>query len=210
MSKKSLIFINGDPPKKFPNIDEYDLISCTDGAFHYLREKKFPIERLDFISGDLDSLRNIDRKNLNKNLKEKIIHTPDQNKTDFHKALDIILEKKIHNVDVFGGSGKEQDHFIGNLSVAYFFFDKMNITFYDDYSKFFFIPKYFKISGVLGKTISLLPFPFAKNVTTTGLKWLLNQEDLSLTKRIGTRNIASENTITCSYEDGDLLIFINK
>jgi len=208
MNKNFLLFINGQPPKKLPNIEDYHSIACTDGAFHYLKEKKFPLDRLDFISGDLDSFKSIKHENLNENI--KIIHTPDQNKTDFHKALEIILEKRIFNIDVFGGSGKEQDHFIGNISVAYMFSDKMNITFYDDYSKYFFIPKYLEINGVIGKTISLLPFPIAKNIVTTGLKWPLNKENLSLTQRIGTRNIALEDKITCSYSEGALLVFINK
>jgi len=208
MNKKILLFINGQLPKELPKTDDYDLIACTDGAFHYLKEKKFPLDRLDFISGDLDSLKNTN--NLSEDIKNKIIYTPDQNKTDFHKALEIILEKNIYDVDVFGGSGKEQDHFIGNLSVAYIFFNKMNITFYDDYSKYFFIPKQFEITGVIKKTISLLPFPIAKDITTTGLKWSLNKENLNLTQRIGTRNIASEDKVTCSYREGALLIFINK
>jgi len=208
MNKKFLLFINGQHPKELPSLENYDFIACTDGAFHYLKEKKFPLDRLDFISGDLDSLKNTN--NLCEDIKNKIIYTPDQNKTDFHKALEIILEKKIYNVDVFGGSGKEQDHFIGNLSTAYIYFNKINITFYDDYSKYFFIPKHFEITGVIEKTISLLPFPIAKDITTTGLKWSLNKEDLNLTQRIGTRNIASEDKVTCSYSEGALLIFINK
>ncbi len=56
--------------------------------------------------------------------------------------------------------------------------------------------------------ISLLPFPIAENVTTKGLNWLLKNEDLSITERIGTRNFAKENTIEISYKKGDLLIFI--
>ena len=36
---KALLFINGEPPKNIPEIKDYDLIACTDGAFHYLREK---------------------------------------------------------------------------------------------------------------------------------------------------------------------------
>ncbi|MDA4697696.1 hypothetical protein NY544_18725, partial [Enterobacter hormaechei] len=84
--------------KNIPEIKDYDLIACTDGAFHYLREKNFPLDRLDFISGDFDSYEESE-----KIVSEKLIHTPDQNKTDFHKALEIILEKGFYEVDVYGG-----------------------------------------------------------------------------------------------------------
>ncbi|OPB86975.1 thiamine diphosphokinase [Elizabethkingia ursingii] len=202
---KALLFINGEPPKNIPEIKDYDLIACTDGAFHYLREKNFPLDLLDFISGDFDSYEESE-----KIISEKLIHTPDQNKTDFHKALEIIIEKGFYEVDVYGGSGGEQDHYLGNLTVAYLFRNKMEITFYDEYSKYFFIPNEFEAQNVLGKIISLVPYPIAENVVTRGLNWPLFGEELSMTGRIGTRNFAVEDTFTCSYSNGAILLFIGK
>lgn len=207
--KKALLFINGEPPKKFPNLSDYELIACTDGAFHYLRELNFPLEKLDFISGDFDSHKIEENILLQaQNHSFEIIETPDQNKTDFHKALEIIIEKGFDNIDVFGGSGGEQDHFLGNLSVAFAFKDKANLRFFDEYSSYYFIPKNFSISDVKGKMISLMPFPIAKNIETKGLKWPLNREDLMLGERIGTRNIAENKDVIIKYNQGDLLIFV--
>ena len=202
---KALLFINGEPPKNIPEIKDYDLIACTDGAFHYLREKNFSLDLLDFISGDFDSYEESE-----KIVSEKLIHTPDQNKTDFHKALEIIIEKGFYEVDVYGGSGGEQDHYLGNLTVAYLFRNKMEITFYDEYSKYFFIPNEFEAQNVLGKIVSLVPYPIAENVVTRGLNWPLFGEELSMTGRIGTRNFAVEDTFTCSYDNGAILLFIGK
>ncbi|WP_407483431.1 thiamine diphosphokinase [Elizabethkingia meningoseptica] len=202
---KALLFINGEPPKNIPEISQYDLIACTDGAIYYLKEKKFPLEKLDFISGDFDSYRQCETE-----LSAKLIHTPDQNKTDFHKALEIIIEEGIYDVDVYGGSGGEQDHYLGNLTVAYLFRNKIKITFYDEYSRYFFIPEEFEIRNVLGKMISLVPYPIAENVVTKGLNWPLFGEELSMTGRIGTRNFAVEDTFTCSYTEGAILVFIGK
>ncbi|MCL1669925.1 thiamine diphosphokinase [Elizabethkingia ursingii] len=202
---KALLFINGEPPKNIPEIKDYDLIACTDGAFHYLREKNFSLDLLDFISGDFDSYEESE-----KIVSEKLIHTPDQNKTDFHKALEIIIEKGFYEVDVYGGSGGEQDHYLGNLTVAYLFRNKMEITFYDEYSKYFFIPNEFEAQNVLGKIVSLVPYPVAENVVTKGLNWPLFGEELSMTGRIGTRNFAVEDTFICSYGNGAILLFIGK
>ncbi|MDE5430550.1 thiamine diphosphokinase [Elizabethkingia meningoseptica] len=202
---KALLFINGEPPKNIPEISQYDLIACTDGAIHYLKEKKFPLEKLDFISGDFDSYKQSETE-----LSAKLIHTPDQNKTDFHKALEIIIEEGIYDVDVYGGSGGEQDHYLGNLTVAYLFRNKIKITFYDEYSRYFFIPEEFEIRNVLGKMISLVPYPVAENVVTKGLNWPLFGEELRMTGRIGTRNFAVEDTFTCTYTEGALLVFIGK
>ncbi len=209
MRNKALLFINGDSPKTIPNLSGYDLIACTDGAFHYLEQLKFPLDKLDFISGDFDSHK-IEEEIIQQaqNHSFEIIETPDQNKTDFHKALELILEKGFENIDVYGGSGGEQDHFLGNLSVAYAFKDKLNLQFFDEYSSYYFIPKNFSISDVKGKMISLMPFPIAKNIETKGLKWPLNREDLILGERIGTRNIAENKDVTIKYNQGDLLIFV--
>lgn len=207
--KKALLFINGEPPKEFPNLSDYELIACTDGAFHYLRQFNFPLDKLDFISGDFDSHKIDDeilRQAQNDNF--EIIETPDQNKTDFHKAIEIIIEKSFENIDVYGASGGEQDHFLGNLSVAFFFKDKLNLRFFDNYSSYYFISKEFSIFDVKDKMISLMPFPIAKNIETKGLKWPLYHEDLILGERIGTRNIAENKEIYIKYKEGDLLIFV--
>ena len=211
MKNKALLFINGDSPRTIPNLSGYDLVACTDGAFHYLKQHKFPLNQLDFISGDFDSHK-IEEEIIQQaqNHQFEIIETPDQNKTDFHKALEIIIEKGFENIDVYGGSGGEQDHFLGNLSVAYAFKDKLNLQFFDEYSSYYFIPKKFTISDVKGKMISLMPFPIAKNIETKGLKWPLHQEDLMLGERIGTRNIAENKDVTIKYKKGDLLIFVGK
>ena len=58
--------------------------------------------------------------------------------------------------------------------------------------------------------ISLVPFPAAEGVTTKGLNWSLNNENLSLTSRIGTRNFACEQEVAISYEKGNLVVFIGK
>ncbi|GAB0156948.1 thiamine diphosphokinase [Chryseobacterium sp. Alg-005] len=204
MKDKALLFINGDAPKSFPDIENYSLIACTDGAFHYLKTMGFPLNKLDFISGDFDSHSGADE-NI---YEEKFIYTPDQDKTDFHKALEIMLEKEIRHVDVLGGSGGEQDHFLGNLTVAYAFKDQMEIRFYDEFSEYYFIPKNLVLKDVKDKMISLYPFPIVENITTKGLNWPLTNENLSITERLGTRNFAIDNEVSIEYEKGDLLVFI--
>lgn len=201
MSKKALLFINGEPSKSLPNIEDFDQIFCTDGAFHYLKKMGFPLEKLDFISGDFDSLREFI-------FQEKFIYTPDQNFTDFHKILEIIVEKGGQEVFVYGASGKEQDHFLGNLHTAFLFKDRLKIKFFDEYSQYFFIPNDFELEGVFGKMISLMPFPLAENVFTRGLHWELNGETLSLTEKIGIRNRSDKDKISIKYDNGAMILFV--
>ena len=205
-NKKALLFINGTPPENLPALEGYNVIACSDGAFHYLKEKKIPLQKLDFISGDFDSHSGWDE-NI---YKEKFIHTPDQDKTDFEKSLEILIEKGIETVDVYGASGGEMDHFLGNLTVAFSFKNQLEIKFYDEFSTYYFIPKNFVLVNVKDKMISLYPFPKAEKIFTQGLNWPLNGETLQIKSRIGTRNFAVEDEISVHYSSGDLLIFIGK
>ena len=208
--KKALLFLNGEPPKSLPNFTEYDFISCTDGAFLYLKKMNFPVKKLDFISGDFDTRDNENHwSELLENEHLDFIKTPDQDKTDFEKNLEILIQKKITHVDIFGGSGKEMDHFLGNLSTAAKFKDVLKIVFFDEYSQYFFTENCTELNDVKGKTISLYPFPSVKNISTKGLKWTLDNDDLDLTTRIGTRNIAENCVVTIEYEEGDLVVFIS-
>ncbi len=210
--KKALLFLNGDPPNQLPDFTKYDFISCTDGAFLYLKKRNFPLKKLNFISGDFDFTQkeeqhwseDIENEHLN------FISTPDQNKTDFEKNLEILVQKKITHVDIYGGSGKEMDHFLGNISTVAKFKDQLEITFFDEFSRYFFVKNNTILIDVKDQLISLFPFPTVENITTKGLNWELENENLDMISRIGTRNFAKENEVEINFESGNLLLFVGK
>lgn len=198
--QKVLLFLNGEKPFIIPDVNQYDEVYCTDGSYYFLLENNI---QPDVISGDFDS---IDIQHIQKDL--RIIQTPDQEYTDFEKALKIIIEDGHHAVDVFGASGKEQDHYIGNLNAGLKFKEKLCIRFYDNYSCYYFLESHQEIKTSVGQKISLIPFPISEGVTTKGLKYPLIHEDLQLIDRIGTRNEALEENISILFEKGNLLIFL--
>lgn len=204
--KKALLFINGVPPAELPASENYDVVACTDGAIDYLMKSGFPLEQLHFISGDLDSLP----PNLSAEISGKLISTPDQDRTDFEKTLGLLHHQKVELVDVYGASGREMDHFLGNLTAAFRYFGEMDIRFFDAFAEYYFIPKNFKICGVQGRLISLYPFPVAHNVQTNGLNWELAGQTLDIINRIGTRNFAVGDTVKINFSDGALLLFVGQ
>ncbi len=201
---RALLFINGVPPLQLPETAAYDIVACSDGAFHYLKEKGFALDLLDFISGDFDSHTGSDEEIYS----QRFIHTPDQDKTDFEKSLEILLERGIQKVDVYGGSGGEMDHFLGNLHVAYLFKDRLKITFYDEFACYFFAEKHTVLNDVKNRMVSLYPYPEAAQIVTNGLKWPLSGETLNMTNRIGTRNLALEDSVGINFESGALVLFV--
>lgn len=197
-TQKVFLFLNGKPPKTLPDLSDYDFICATDGGYHTLQKSGiFP----DLVTGDFDSSENHTAK--------EIVHTPDQNFTDFDKILQILHERGYQNIHVFGASGGEQDHFLGNLHTAILFKEKLNLTFFDDYGMYFLAKNEQKIENVKDKTVSLLPLPKATHIFTKGLQYPLTNETLDFGKRIGTRNKAIEETVEISHESGELFIFVN-
>jgi thiamine pyrophosphokinase len=201
MMKKVSLFLNGEKPSSTLDLAQCHSIYCVDGAYKHLQEMKIIP---DLIIGDFDSI-----KSLPENIEN--IHTPDQNYTDFEKALKIIIEHDFTHVDVFAANGLEQDHFLGNMSTALKYKKKLVIKFYDDRQSYYFINKKTKLTHVKGKIISLFPFPKAKKINSTGLKYPLRNLDLNMIKNIiGIRNQAVNDTVTIEFKKGNILLFIEK
>ena len=155
-SKKVFLLINGEPPKIFPNLSSYDIICATDGAYDILKAHNIVP---DFISGDFDSI-----KELPKTI--EVICTPNQNFTDFDKILQILSDRGFVDIDVFGASSQEQDHFLGNIHTAFQWKNKLNITFFDNYGVYFLADKKVVLPDCNGKKVSLFPFPKATGIIT--------------------------------------------
>ena len=197
--KKVFLLLNGEAPQTLPDISKYDLICATDGAYQYLEKNNIVPH---FISGDFDSIKNIPDT-------IEVIHTPNQDFTDFDKILQLLFDKGFAEIDIFGASGKEQDHFLGNLHTAMQWKNKLNLTFYDNHGRYFLADKRTKITNCIDKIVSLVPFPKANAIITEGLEYQLNKEDLKFGERIGTRNKAIQDTINITFKSGHLFIFIN-
>lgn len=194
------LFLNGMAPRKLPNLKQFNKVYCTDGAYNYLKKNDV---KVDVVSGDFDSIKPDEISS-----DTEVIITSDQNYTDFEKALNIIKERNFNEVHIYGSSGMEHDHFLGNLSTGLKFKDELTLIFFDDYSYFFFADKKTNLNNYQGRIISLYPFPLAKNITTSGLKYPLQNEDLNLAQRIGIRNEAISNEVSIEFTEGNLLIFI--
>ncbi len=205
---KALLFLNGKKPKfSYFTTDFFNTFSlriATDGAYNYLKNSDI---KIDIVIGDMDSVtQNAEKEN------PTFIRIADQNTTDFEKALQYLIENSYKEVAIFGANGKHSDHFLGNLSAAIQYKDNLKITFFDKHFRYFFLTKNQAniFDEVQGKIISLFPFHEAENITTKGLEFALQHEDLHIQKRIGIRNKAIQNQIEITFTAGNLLIFIQQ
>ncbi len=207
--KKAYLILNGDVDLEFLKKVISIPVFCTDGAYNKLIEPRdnsrlqTPDSRLIIsgVIGDFDSVKWDD-------VKARKIPMRNQNFTDFEKAL-FYLSKKFDQVIIFGANGNEIDHVLGNLHAASKFAKKLKILFVDKKQRYFLASKNLTIRNIKGKTISIVPFPFAKGVTIKGFKWPLKNANLLLGKRIGIRNEAVNSRVKINYKKGSLFVIIS-
>jgi thiamine pyrophosphokinase len=166
--------------------------------------------KIDLFAGDFDS-HSISVENLRKvQYPVEIINTPNQDKTDLEKGLDILIERGFPAVNIVWATGRRSDHFVSNLSTLITYQNSIKITLFDDYSKVHTIaplPYVYKKWFTAKTTLSLIPFHQAKNISTQNLKYSLKNEDLMLGHRLGNSNEVLETGIVeIQYKSGNLLI----
>lgn len=203
---QAVIFLNGRIPgtkiiKKF--IHKNTLIIAADGGANQIKELKISVN---VIIGDMDS---INEQNIEyyKRKKTEFIKVEDQNSTDFEKALNYCISKKIKDITVFGATGMRPDHTLNNFSILKRFYKKRNIELITEEFAVSYLPKRFSFNYRTGETVSLVPMPITKGIKTEGLEFSLENETLEFGIREGALNKSNSDKVSISFKEGDLLIF---
>nr|XP_039273064.1 thiamin pyrophosphokinase 1-like [Styela clava] len=192
--------------------------ACADGGANFVydviqkgtngnRTKHMP----DLISGDFDSIRPEAKQFYENQNGISIVHTPDQDATDFTKSLKLIFEK-IHQklIDVnlivaLGGKQDRFDHSMANISTLFqaanFLPQHVRICLMFGSSYVCSLPKGKSIievnTGLEGDWCGLIPIGNPVNLTTTGLKWNLTNDKLEFGELISTSNeLDGSNEVT--------------
>jgi thiamine pyrophosphokinase len=210
VESSALLILNSVlPPSSvlIPLVERNELIVCADGGANRAREAGLAPH---VILGDLDSLTEETKRSFPA---ATIIHRPDQEKTDLHKSLEFLEEKKITKLDVVGVDGRRFDHALSNLSVLERFSSRLQIEIHTELGIGFFlnaggtgISKSFKVTPQ--SDISLLSFGGAHGIVTENLAWPLNDESLEWSIRDGTSNRATTEHVSISLKRGVLFVFI--
>lgn len=105
---KGILLLNGDPYG-----GEIDcrgaVVYCCDGAYAWAKNRV----RIDKNIGDFDSLKEIPYP------PPEEIYPAEKNFTDGEIALKKMLESGVDEVEIYGGGGGREDHFLGNLHLLY-------------------------------------------------------------------------------------------
>lgn len=178
-------------------------IAAADGAAVQLREKGILPQS---IVGDLDSLAS-DRAFWQEYKQITIHEIEDQNSTDFEKTLEYARQQNCQTAMVLGMHGGEFDHTLNNWSIFMRYGKILHLAFYEKGKVAVPIYESVTITTRPGEMISLIPQPKVI-ITTSGLQWNLNQEELRLGFREGARNRATETKVSIQVHSGSLLLFL--
>lgn len=192
---KSILCLNGDlPDSSFFTQDK--VIAAADGAVDRLL--KIGIKP-SIIIGDLDSIE----KNSYQNI--EIIHRPDQNESDFQKAIQYLKEQKLLPAVICGVSGGFIDHILQNINVALendcLFYAPPVIGYVINSSSVF------KHNFKKNTKISLFGMPKSK-IKTFGLKWELYNDILEFPGFNSCFNRTILEDIFIEVIEGKLLILV--
>ena len=201
MSKKANLFLHGTYADYTKILDTtFYTIAADGGVENALKNGIVPAA----IIGDGDSMTT-----LPESLKKQIenityIAAPDQDYTDFEKALTYLEEHGYDEIFVFCFEGGRIDHMLAGLSSASRF--KGCVTLFSEHQRIELLEKQQTVSTQVDEIISLIPFPKANNVSTNGLEWELQNANLTLGEYISISNKAKKTEITITYYSGVLYL----
>ncbi len=202
-----LICLNGTVPERvfFERMMPIP-IAAADGAAKKLRERGITPN---YIVGDLDSI--VDELAFWREQKGVTIHeVGDQNSTDYEKTIAFVRERGSKNILVCGVHGGDLDHTLNNWSITKresASAQTTNLAVFDNGKTAFSVRDSIQFDTKADDMISLIPQPKVR-LTTTGLEWNLNQEELELGRREGARNRATATKVTLEIHEGELFLFM--
>ena len=203
---KVLIVANGVWPKQFFDVhrcEEYQAVVALDGAANRLMERNvIP----DILLGDLDSVSESVLEHC-KASDVKVVHTPDQHRSDISKGLEWAHETYPDSeIDVIGVEIGRYDHHLAAYSAL--FECSSDATILLDGCQARRVPQTpTNIETEPNSTISLISFGEVTGATIKGCKFSLDNETLTTGTR-GVSNTATGPSITVSVKSGDLLLLI--
>lgn len=162
----AVIIANG----RFPNhpvplsyIEEAEYIVCCDGAANdFIARGGVPAA----IVGDCDSISEENRIRF-----AGILHPdPDQETNDLTKSVRFCVENGIQEIIIVGGTGKREDHTIGNISLLADYAEIAKVVMVTDWGIFTPIQSSKEFKSYKGEQVSIFAID-PKELTTHNLKY---------------------------------------
>ena len=119
------------------------------------------------------------------------------------------IERGAKEVDVVGAGGGRADHALANLSLLTSYRGVATVRLQDDRFTTSLVEGFASIHAPVGTVVSLVALGMCTGVTTSGLRWPLNDFTLVFGP-CGIHNEVVSNPAGVSVTSGDLLLFMGR
>ena len=197
----------GNSPDVSPRLlkqlaQQADFIVAADGGADSARKAGiYP----DVIIGDLDSASSSARRKFSK---ARWIFVDNQNNTDLQKALDFISKQAGKKCTLAGFTGGRVDFSLGNILALYPYANKMELCLAGNGWKMFPLAASRRFTARPGTRVSLVPLKRCTGVTLDGLKFPLQNAQITLGTTRTLSNQAVKTHFSVSLKSGFLLVYI--
>ncbi|MFU8773268.1 MAG: thiamine diphosphokinase [Anaerolineales bacterium] len=207
---RAVIFANGTLSENQTILDSIqpdDTLIAADGGTHQCLALGLTP---DIIVGDLDSLSPGDKKSLEAEGIEFIVHPTMKDFTDLELAINYAVNLGAIDILLVGIMGGRLDQTIANLFLlTRSEWSQVHFSLITDseIGRLIRSGENLTIHGKTGDTVSLIPFsPTVDGITTNGLRWSLEKADLELGTTLGISNELANHTANIQIHIGNLLV----
>lgn len=198
-----VILANGQFPSAQQALDllsAAEIVICCDGAADKLIGFGM---KPHIIIGDMDSISDKTREQYASSL----IWSDDQESNDLTKAVGYCIMQDYPSVTILGATGLREDHTLGNISLMMEYHPRIVVRMVSDFGIFFLVRSGETILSHKGDNISIFSIDNTIRVTSKGLKYPLNDLQLSNWYRATLNEVVEENFTLLFESDIPLIVY---
>lgn len=203
MSKNTIILADGSfPVHEIPlgYLRNDHFIVCCDGSVGNLVASGF---QPDAIVGDMDSISH----ELKNRYADRIFIDENQDTNDLTKAIEWCREMNYNDIVILGGTGKREDHTLGNISLLADYVSFMNVIMVTDTGIIRPLQKGSSIPSFPGQQVSIFSIDPETEVTSHGLKYPLNKTKIK-NWWFATLNESIGDRFSIEFTTGRILLYL--
>ncbi|MEN8040481.1 MAG: thiamine diphosphokinase [Actinomycetota bacterium] len=202
------IILAGGEFRTPPPAVESALVIAADSGYDHARNHDIAV---DLLVGDLDSVSSDGLAHARQAGVEIEEHPVDKDSTDLELAIRAARKRRATTIDIYAGEGGRIGHLLSiALLIAGAEASSVPIVWHTASGDVQAATSHRSVHlhGAAGQNVTVLPIGEAHGVTTSGLRWTLDDSSLTRGTSLGVSNELSSTTATVEVSEGAVLVIL--